>query len=206
MSTPSEQKRSLWLLRIFVVLFIVTGIVFQRDANLRASLPFPTFGRQPQTLNDILHPQEQEKRDPELGTTLPQNTIGASIRAVVRPGKSGYLLVFVGDCTACIKVDFPVWAKKAREHNVQIVGLTQARRERILELQSQLSELNVQMPIISDPNNEVISVLNSYYTGRAYLFSPTWRLEWMAHSLNSESSFWGHKAFQTALENGRQSK
>jgi len=205
-STNSEQKRLRWLLRIFVVLLVVVCLLFYRDNFLRESLALPSFTASRPTLNDLLHPQEQEKRDPELGTTLPENATGAALRAAVRPGKSGYLLIFVGDCTGCLKVDFPRWAKKARQHNVQLVALTQVPRERIGELQSQLNQLNVQAPIVSDPKVEVISAINSYYGGRAYLFSPRWQLEWMAHTLNSDVSFWDTPAFLKALEEARQAR
>ena len=115
-------------------------------------------------------------------------------------------MVFVGDCTGCMKVDFPLWAKRARQHNVQLVGLTQASQERIAELESQLNQLNVQMPIISDPKSQIIGAINCYYSGRAYLFSPRWQLTWMAHTLNSGGRFWDNPSFLDALQEARLSR
>ena len=51
------------------------------------------------------------------------------------------------------------------------------------------SPVLLRLSLYSDPKVELIGAINSYYAGRAYLFSPQWRLEWMSHSLNSEGSF-----------------
>lgn len=69
-STLSAQKRYRCLLSIFFVLLSAVCLLLYRNDDLRASLSLPSFTASPPTLNDLLHPQEQEKRGSTMFNSL----------------------------------------------------------------------------------------------------------------------------------------
>ena len=139
-------------------------------------------------------------QDPALGSELPTHDVGVSTRRSVGGAANGYLLVPIGDCAGCISADIRAWQAAAPQSGVKLVLLTSAGEDAIQKFRS---GLGLHVPIVSDQKGSLIRSLNVLWPGRAYLYSPKWRLIWLQRDDRPRSDPFKDKGFLAALQEER---
>jgi len=139
-------------------------------------------------------------QDPALGSELPTHDVGVSTRRSVGGAANGYLLVPIGDCAGCISADIRAWQAAAPQSGVKLVLLTSAGEDAIQKFRS---GLGLHVPIVSDQKGSLIRSLNVLWPGRAYLYSPKWRLIWLQRDDRPRSDQFKDKGFLAALQEER---
>jgi hypothetical protein len=134
------------------------------------------------------------KQDPGLGWKL---SISTRNKQSIGENKKGYLLVFVGDCASCLHADLKTWGAEAKRKQMSMVLLTSATRSKASEFER---SLDISAPIISETNGNTIKRINAFWAGRAYLFSPRWRLMWLSKQPDFPVDPFSQKGFQTAID------
>ena len=141
-----------------------------------------------------------DAEDPALGSELPTHDVGVSTRRSVGGAANGYLLVPIGDCAGCISADIRAWQAAAPQSGVKLVLLTSAGEDAIQKFRS---GLGLHVPIVSDQKGSLIRSLNVLWPGRAYLYSPKWRLIWLQRDDRPRSDPFKDKGFLAALQEER---
>ena len=115
------------------------------------------------------------KRDPVVGS-FSLLTGEKTLLSTVKPTRLAYLVVPAGDCAGCMAVDLQRWQRDASSHEISMILLTSASQKQADHF---MQHLGLSVPIIADPKSTLLAPLNPIWPGRAYLFSPKWRLLWV---------------------------
>ena len=143
-------------------------------------------------INSFLHPEsapaqsirdynEDMKKDPPEGSFPISKLYVKTLFSSLKHTRTGYLVVYVGDCAGCISMNLREWQRQADKNHVTMLLLTSASQNKANKFTKQLS---LEIPIISDMKSKAIEPLNAVWPGRAYFFSPHWRLLWLQREHN----------------------
>ena len=114
--------------------------------------------------------------DLHIGTDLPNNGAGASLRRTAPVSANGYLIVWVGDCGSCIRANLGAWEHDAAQRGVRMLLMSTASPESV----GRFMRLNpLVSPFYQDEGQSIGISLNATWPGRAYLFSSDWKLCWL---------------------------
>lgn len=140
------------------------------------------------------------RKDPGIGS-FPLVTGEKTPLSAVQESRSGYLVVPVGDCAGCIAVDLRQWQQDANSHKLSMFLLTSASQKQADHFKQ---HRGLSVPIIADPKGTLIAPLNVIWPGRAYLFSPKWRLLWMQREHSAGYNPFKDTEFLQALHGAEQ--
>ncbi len=174
--TPSHKIRRKILIAVLLAECLLTVLLLPSDfvISKRWAIFVHAGGSNnpppPQTWSHALS-------DPPLGSAFPQ--LGNSERPVMGdPGECrGFLVVPVGNCSSCLKVDLQAWSKSSSEIGLKLVLVSTGIDEQVRVFQR---EHKIDSPIVRDPRGEITKKLNAFWTGRPYLFGRNGKLAWIS--------------------------
>lgn len=194
--TPGSSFRVTLLLSVILVQVLILLWLVPKDPLLMVRI------------QSILHPSASSvprpnvdagmlRHDPAIGMQMPMDGAGRSIRSIAPKSKTGYLVVSVGDCASCIAADIKSWQAEASRNDLTTILIASAPPGQAQQFRH---TLGVKAPIISDLDGHLTHTLNVVWPGRAYLFSPQWRLRWLQRTLQPQFDPFEDRRFLTALE------
>jgi hypothetical protein len=142
-----------------------------------------------------------EAKDPPTGALLPSVGAGAEIRAKTPPGRAGYLVASMGNCTSCTRLDLTKLYRQARPRRIALLGFASGEPERARQLAVSLARDGVDVPIYFDRNAKLTAALNGYYSGRLYFFMPDWKLRWRERDWGIDNYLFSTGRFDRIMRN-----
>jgi hypothetical protein len=193
------RRRLLYGLAIIAIAaawYVVLTDPAYRFTILRAAGATPTTPPYP-----ALNAGALEQKDPPLGSELPRIGVGKDIRIASKPSRGGYLLAFIGDCASCSKLDLEKLQSQTRARGITLIVLSNGEDSRVTAMGESLRRIGVDVPIYRDPDNRLASVLNTYYAGRLYYFTPAWRLRWRERDFGVDNYLFRTGRFDRLMRN-----
>lgn len=174
--TEARHTNQGWALRLTLVaaiLFTILLWLLSKDPLIERRLYAAAHPKLPPPKADIASLLVE---DPPLGSRL----ITSKTRDLLRrslPSKSGStLLIQVGECSSCLPGDLKQWVHEAKDLSVSSVLVSTASPKHAAAF---VRDRHIDIPVISDPDREVLASMNAVFAPRAYLISSDGRLLWV---------------------------
>ena len=142
-----------------------------------------------------------EAKDPPVATAFPHTGVALQMRTMTPSNAHGYLLVGVGDCVACTKIDLRKLYNQTRKRHIALLVFSTGEAENVRQTSAIYSRDGMNIPFYRDINNKLSETLNSYYPGRMYYYTPDWKLRWREQGANVDNYLFETGRFDRVMEN-----
>jgi hypothetical protein len=162
------------LLLVTAILLVVFLWLVSRDPLVEARLYALAHARRPQPKPDI---SALLKADPHVGSRPFGKSALRLVDTALPKQTSARLVIHVGECSGCLPGDLKQWVSDARNLGLAPILVSTAP---LRYARSFAKDRGIRgIPVVSDPDREVLASLNPVFAPRAYLLSRDGRLQWL---------------------------
>ena len=197
----ANRKRSIALYSVaFFGAMLVWYVILHDPAYLGVLRRIALFNSSPTSFS-LPDTSITEAKDPPITTAFPRIGVASQIRTMTPRNEHGYLLVGMGDCAACTKLDLRKLWTQTRKRHITLLVFSTGREEQIRQIASIYLRDGIDIPFYRDLNNKLSETLNSYYPGRLYYYTPEWKLRWREGGMNTDNYLFDTGRFDRVMEN-----